>query len=81
MYINKRKMLNSGIDGYLVYEYGNGSRYEGEMRGGKRNGKGISYHKNGSRYEGDHVNNFAEGYGVYYWPRRSKYEGQWKGGK
>ena len=41
-------------------------RYEGDIKNGKREGKGIEYYKNGDRYEGDYKNDKKEGKGIYY---------------
>ena len=36
--------------------FGLGSKYDGEMKGGKKNGQGTSTYKDGTRYEGEWKN-------------------------
>ena len=36
--------------------YNDGSRYEGDWKNDKKQGKGIIFYNNGSRYEGDWKN-------------------------
>ena len=59
---NKRYSLNNGI-----YYYNDGSRYVGEFKNGKRDGKGIYYYHTGNSYEGDWKDDKREGKGVYYY--------------
>lgn len=55
--------------------------FEGEWRGGKKNGKGKYYWKNGQVYEGEFKDNECNGTGLLYYPCGKKFEGQWKLGK
>jgi hypothetical protein len=41
-----------------------GSRYEGEIKEGIRNGYGVAYFPDGSRYEGQWVDRWQQGFGV-----------------
>ena len=50
----------------LYYDYG---RYEGDVKNGKAEGKGIMYYNNGDRYEGDYKNGKREGKGIEYFMR------------
>ena len=59
---NKTKYSSNKI---ILY-YDNG-RYEGDVKNGKREGKGIMYWNDGERYEGDYKNNKREGKGIYYY--------------
>ena len=61
--------------------YNDNGRYEGEVKNGLREGKGIYYHNNGDRYEGDWRNGKQEGKGIYYYNSGSRYEGDWRNGK
>ena len=61
--INFNKNKNGNKSGILYYKHG---RYEGEVKNGKREGKGIMYYNNGDRYEGDYKNDKKEGKGIYY---------------
>ena len=66
----------------LYYDYG---RYEGEVKNGKKEGKGIEYYNNGDRYEGDFKNDKYDGKGIYYFNhgefKGDRYEGDWKNDK
>lgn len=55
-------------------------KYEGEVKDGKRHGKGTNIGLYGVKYVGDWVDGVAEGYGVYTELNGTKYEGQWKSG-
>ena len=54
-----------------------GGEYQGEMSGGKPQGKGRARYKNGDVYEGEYVKGRRQGYGVYSFSDGEKYEGQW----
>ena len=58
----------------------NGEKYIGEMKNGKKEGKGILYWNDGERYEGDWKNGKKEGKGIMYYKDGSKKEGIWKNG-
>ena len=65
-----------------VRTYNNGDRYEGELKGEIRNGKGVyTFAASGNRYDGNWKNDTFDGQGVFYWKDGSKYDGQWKNGK
>ncbi|CAF3973027.1 unnamed protein product, partial [Rotaria sp. Silwood2] len=63
----------------LIDDWGN--RYEGELKEGKRQGKGKMDFANGGKYTGDWVDGIITGQGVYIWANGDRYEGQWKDGK
>ena len=58
-------------------EYENG-RYFGELKNGKKDGKGVYYYNNGDRYEGDWKLGVRDGKGVYYYSNGERYEGDFK---
>jgi len=64
-----------------TYTYQDGSKYEGEMKDGRRNGKGIWIRPDGMKYEGEWKNNKPDGYGKLTMPDGSVREGYWKQGK
>ena len=39
--------------------------YLGELKVGKRHGKGICYYENGSKYEGEWFHDYYHGKGIY----------------
>ncbi len=61
-----------GADGY--------SRYEGELRDGKRHGHGIETLASGNRYEGEYRDNKPHGWGTYTRTDGERYEGNWSNG-
>ena len=63
--IYEKKILNLEI-----------GRYEGEVKNGKPEGKGIIYVKNGDRYEGVFKNGYREGKGIDYYNNGDKFEGE-----
>ena len=65
---------------YQIKIYDNG-RYEGEIKNGILEGKGIYYLNNGDRYEGDFKNNKIEGKGIFYYNDGDRYEGDFKNDK
>jgi len=71
-------------NGYGVYVYSSGMRYEGEWKHGKRHGKGTLLYPDGSRYTGEWRNNRMHGYGTKIYASdilRKKYEGEWRDGR
>jgi hypothetical protein len=63
-------------NGYHVWIFEDGSKYEGEWKDDKKHGKGIFYRSDGSKcYEGDYKDDIIEGYGIFYWQNGDKYEG------
>ena len=63
-----------------VHYYNNG-KYQGEMKNGRKEGKGIFYYKNGAIYKGYFKNNLYEGKGLYCFENGDIYEGHFKKGK
>ena len=47
-----------------------GEQYNGDMKDGKREGRGICIYKNGDKYEGSWKNNKKEGKGTYYYTNK-----------
>ena len=67
------------IKGILFQE--NYSKYEGEFKNGKKNGKGKIMYENGWIYEGEFSNDNQSGFGRLIQNDNEKYEGEWKNGK
>ncbi len=55
--------------------------YKGELKDGKKNGKGTIYWSNGYRYEGEWKDGNRNGKGTYYWPNGIRYAGEWNNDK
>ncbi|MEZ5013750.1 MAG: C1 family peptidase [Chitinophagales bacterium] len=53
-------------EGYGVYKFSNGQRYEGHFKGGTRNGYGIYTWPDGSAYAGEWLNDKRHGEAVIY---------------
>jgi hypothetical protein len=72
---------NGAIDGFGVYEFGEGStiKYEGEFSDGQVSGFGVYYWRSGGRYAGHRVEGAREGSGVYFFPDGTRFEGAWSG--
>jgi hypothetical protein len=54
------------------------NRYEGEIRNGMYNGRGVYTWANGGRYDGEWRNGVKEGKGVYTWASGNRYEGEFR---
>lgn len=65
----------------ISVKYHSGDIYEGEIIGGKVNGKGIYYYANGSRYEGQFINGKFCGYGILYYINGDSYQGRFANDK
>ena len=63
--------------GFGVYVWNDGSRYEGNFRNGERNGEGIYYYPKGGKYVGNQVDGKRHGWGTYHYTSGSKYTGEW----
>ncbi len=62
-----------------VENYKNGGRYEGGMKDGRREGRGVLYFKDGGYYQGQWLANKMNGFGrLYYADNRLAYEGEWE---
>jgi hypothetical protein len=64
-------------NGFGVYVWNDGARYEGNFVEGKRNGEGVYYYSKGSKYVGTQENDRRHGWGTYYYASGSKYVGEW----
>ena len=53
------------------------SKYEGDWKNDRANGKGKLIHANGDIYEGEWSDDKAHGYGVLLKSDGGKYEGYW----
>lgn len=60
---------------HAAYALPNGDRFEGEVRGNRRNGLGVYVFVNGDRYEGEFVDDRFMGRGVMRYASGDRYEG------
>jgi hypothetical protein len=56
-------------------------RYVGEMRDGRRNGRGTAVSPSADRYDGEWVNGQFQGRGYVVTSRGNRYEGEWVSGR
>jgi len=75
-YFNLSNIAN--IPRVNIVNYAGGIRYEGQLIGQIKNGRGIMTWPSGDRYEGEWRNDKANGQGIKTWPDGSRYEGEWR---
>jgi len=68
-------------NGYGVYTWSDGEKFEGDWKNGKQDGKGTYFYSNGSKYIGGWKNGKKEGEGVFIKLNGNEYEGIWEQGK
>ncbi len=68
-------------NGYGVYRYPSGARYEGNFRNGEIDGTGTCYYTDGSVYSGQWVARYPEGKGTKTYPDGTQRSGLWKKGQ
>jgi hypothetical protein len=61
-------------NGYGVYVFDDGERYEGYWKNNKRNGQGTNNFANGGTYTGEWRDDLKHGYGTYTYPASSEYD-------
>jgi len=66
------------FNGFGSYKYGNGGRYTGEFKSGKRHGKGIYYYGNNNKYMGEWLNDLREGEGKLSFGNGDVYTGNFR---
>lgn len=72
-------ILNRGDQKTITYP--DGSKYVGEIKNGKRHGKGNYLFASGDRYVGEWYNNNITGKGIFLFRYGDKYEGEFLKGK
>ncbi|MBF0446760.1 MAG: hypothetical protein HQL67_01020 [Magnetococcales bacterium] len=68
-------------NGLGIYQFANGSSYNGYWLNGKKQGKGTYRYSDGSQYIGDWLQDNKHGQGLYIFQRGERYFGSWKDGK
>lgn len=77
---DKNLSLAEIYDKEHVLSYLDGSKYEGDLLNGKREGSGIMTWADGDKYVGNYKADKESGYGVFYWQSGAKYSGYWSDG-
>ncbi|GEM_PF-636341 len=67
-------------NGFGVWIYESGEKYEGYWNDGSRSGQGTYIYPDGMKYIGNFNNNTRNGYGTFYWTDGSSHVGNWKEG-
>jgi hypothetical protein len=62
-------------EGFGIYVYPSGGRYEGEFERANPNGRGKLFFPNGDLYVGEWVNSYRQGVGILYMKNGDEYEG------
>ena len=70
--------FNSSKRTEITKTYDNGDKYEGEVIGDLKDGKGVMKYKGGNEYNGEWKKDKKEGKGVFIYKSGSKYEGSFK---
>ncbi|CAF0740496.1 unnamed protein product [Adineta ricciae] len=65
----------------VVIEYPDGSKYEGDVEDGMKDGEGTLSYPDGGYYEGQWSEDMRCGYGVNKWANGCRYAGQWEDNK
>ena len=64
-------------DGYGVYVFESGEKYDGYWARDKRNGQGTNYYKDGDKYTGEWKDDKCHGYGTYNYKNGDSYVGNY----
>lgn len=67
-------------DGYGIWIYKEGDKYEGYFKDGFRSGQGTYLYADGMKYVGSYDSGKRNGFGTFYWIDGSLYTGTWKDG-
>jgi hypothetical protein len=76
---NDRGVLRRNCQGAEIYP--DGSKYVGEFKDGKEDGRGILTYPDGSRYVGEFKDDMKNGQGIYTAPNGAEFVGEFKDGK
>lgn len=68
-------------NGFGIFAYPDGSKYEGEFVNGKFNGQGTFYFADSSRYSGEFKENYPHGQGTRTYADGKQETGQWREGE
>ena len=68
-------------NGYGIFSWANGERYEGYFKDGQANGQGTREYVHGDKYVGEYKDGKKNGYGTYFWAKGDKFVGEYKDGK
>lgn len=65
-------------EGMGVYDWPDGTKYEGSFKNNKIEGKGIWLWPNGDKYEGQFLDGKYNGFGVLQYKDGTKYQGEFR---
>jgi hypothetical protein len=65
-------------NGFGVYVWENGEKYEGNWEYKMRHGQGTNYYADGSVYKGDWKSDMQDGYGTLHYANGDRYTGEYK---
>jgi hypothetical protein len=71
---------NDRLDGYAI-DSGDGERYYGQFRDGRRHGPGVLVYSDGTFFEGIWVRGVRKGNGVLRWANGDELRGMWSDGQ
>ena len=76
-----KKVEKNNLSKTTEIQYPNGDIYRGELKGGKRHGKGTYIYSIGAVYTGEFRDGLRHGKGVMKWSNESSYNGEWQNDK
>ena len=76
--INKKDTESKGSDEPVEKDYENGDKYIGQLKGGKKHGKGRMIYADKTVYDGEWFNDLKNGQGTQTLPNGDRYEGNFK---
>ena len=76
-----KEPIDNKMEGYGVFSWPDGRKYEGEYIDDKKEGNGIFYWPDGRKYEGQWSNGKQHGIGIYTSASGKTKKGQWNEGK
>ena len=79
--IQNTKFDKNAKQQHVSHQYSTGAMYNGLMKGGFREGKGVMTWQDGAKYDGEWKEGYACGKGTFYHADGDIYEGSWLNNK